>query len=79
MLGKRNFVASSLLEFLGLAVGFLDAYGDVIASLAISSEKIRRLVDIAREQRGPEIASLATPQKLAGELSFAQLDVMGRF
>ena len=67
MLQEDKSAASSIFEFLGLTVNFRDGSDDVIATLALSTEKIRKLVDMARELRGEETASLASPQELAWE------------
>ena len=71
---KRKSEAISLLEFLGPTFSFRDDGGDVIATLALSKEEIRKLADLARQL----CFARTELRKLAGKLRFAQTAVMGR-
>ena len=78
-LKARKSEAISVLDFLGIAVGFRDDGCDVIASLTHSKEKVEKLVGLVEWLNAQGTASLAAPQKLAGKLFFRQTAVMGRF
>ena len=67
------------MEFLGLAVSSLAGGEDVIASLALSGEKIKKLLELARVIFGQNAAALSTLQKLEGKLPFSQTASMSRF
>ena len=71
--------AGSSSEFLGLAASFRDDGGNVIASRASSGTEIKKRVGFAEDLAKQDFAALATPQKLAGKLSFTQTAILGRF
>ena len=77
---KRNkSEADSNLDFSKLTISSRDEVKEVIASLALSKERIDRFIALARELRVAYRASLATLPKLAGQLRFAQTAVVGMF
>ena len=62
-----------------LAASFREDGGDIVASLALSKAKIKKLVELAKEMASQDFASVAAPLKLAGKLRFAQTAILGMF
>ena len=71
-LDRHKSEASPFLEFLVCLVSLRGHVGDVIASLTLSKEKIRKLVKLAEQPGAQGQAPLAVLQKLAGKLFFSQ-------
>ena len=66
-LKRRKSEASSSLEFSGLSASFIGGGGDVMASLALSETKIRKLVEFPSEMARQDSASASALQKLAAK------------
>ena len=69
----------TLLEFLGLTISFWNDGSPTLASLSLSQEKIRKLVQMIEALSTQHSVALAHLQKLAGKLCFTQTAIMGRF
>ena len=71
-LDRHKSEESPFLEFLVCLVSLRGHVGDMIASLTLSKEKIRKLVKLAEQPGAQGQALLAVLQKLAGKLFFSQ-------
>ena len=69
----------TFLEFLGLIISFRNDGSPILASLSLSPEKIRKLVEMIEALSSQNSVALAHLQKLAGRLCFTQTSIMGRF
>ena len=76
---KSKSDADPVLEFLGLAISCRDECEEVAAILDMPKGRIDKLPTLPRKFQGTGSASLATFQKLAWELRFAQTAAMERF
>ena len=78
-LKRRKSGAGSRVEFLGKKVCFADASPNSSVGLPISAEGVRKLTVVLADMTRTGPASVASMQKLAGYLRFAQTAVMARF
>ena len=62
----------------GLAISFRQGYDGAIATLELSAERIKKLINIARDPKERNFASPALLRKTVGALRSAQTMIIGR-